>query len=142
MEERVLCRPRAPTDGYKDQDNVPAQVEPMDRSGRLRALCQKCSWQGLYGKLAQGLLELKRTFAKRECAGDATQLSKETEATMIWFKSCRRCRTGDVTIDMDMYGWYVLCLHCGYMKDLDHPDQAARSARRLVGTELMVKSLA
>ncbi|MCH8205556.1 MAG: hypothetical protein IH956_00960 [Chloroflexi bacterium] len=35
----------------------------------------------------------------------------------IWLKSCPRCQTGAVVLDRDVYGEYVQCLHCGYMKD-------------------------
>ena len=39
---------------------------------------------------------------------------------MIWFKSCPRCQRGDVILDRDIYSWYVQCLQCGYMKDLEN----------------------
>ena len=38
---------------------------------------------------------------------------------MIWFKSCPRCATGDLTLDSDMHGSYVMCLACGFSRDLD-----------------------
>lgn len=38
---------------------------------------------------------------------------------MIWFKSCPRCETGAVVLDKDLYGKHIMCLQCGYMKDLD-----------------------
>ena len=38
---------------------------------------------------------------------------------MIWFKSCPRCETGAVVLDKDYFGEHILCLQCGYMKDLD-----------------------
>ena len=38
---------------------------------------------------------------------------------MIWFKSCPRCETGAVVLDKDFYGKHIMCLQCGYMKDLD-----------------------
>jgi DNA-directed RNA polymerase subunit M/transcription elongation factor TFIIS len=38
---------------------------------------------------------------------------------MMWrFKSCPKCE-GDLFIDSDMNGWYVQCLQCGYLSDLD-----------------------
>lgn len=38
---------------------------------------------------------------------------------MIWFKACPRCQMGDITSGQDRYGRYVLCLQCGYLKDLE-----------------------
>jgi Zn ribbon nucleic-acid-binding protein len=38
---------------------------------------------------------------------------------MMWkFKSCPKC-AGDLFVDWDMNGWYVECLQCGYLSDLD-----------------------
>ncbi|MCI0438298.1 MAG: hypothetical protein L0177_04110 [Chloroflexi bacterium] len=33
---------------------------------------------------------------------------------MVLFKSCPRC-SGDRTLEQDFYGWYLLCLACGYV---------------------------
>ena len=33
---------------------------------------------------------------------------------MIYFKSCPRC-AGDRTLERDMYGWYIMCLNCGFV---------------------------
>ncbi len=33
---------------------------------------------------------------------------------MVLFKSCPRC-SGDRTMEQDLYGWYILCLACGYV---------------------------
>ena len=33
---------------------------------------------------------------------------------MVYFKSCARC-SGDRILDKDVYGWYMLCLACGYV---------------------------
>ena len=40
---------------------------------------------------------------------------------MILFKSCLRC-SGDRILEQDFYGWYILCLACGYVTypDLGH----------------------
>jgi uncharacterized protein (DUF983 family) len=38
---------------------------------------------------------------------------------MVWFKSCPRCTTGDLSLENDMYGWHVMCLACGFDKDID-----------------------
>jgi len=38
---------------------------------------------------------------------------------MMWkFKSCPKC-AGDLFVDWDTNGWYVECLQCGYLSDLD-----------------------
>ena len=44
---------------------------------------------------------------------------------MVWFKSCPRCTTGDLTLENDMYGWHVLCLACGFDKDIDDAQGAS-----------------
>ena len=33
---------------------------------------------------------------------------------MVLFKSCPRCE-GDRTVEQDLYGWYILCLACGFV---------------------------
>jgi hypothetical protein len=38
---------------------------------------------------------------------------------MVWFKSCPRCTTGDLALENDLYGWHVMCMACGFMKDID-----------------------
>ena len=43
---------------------------------------------------------------------------------MLWLKSCPRCQEGDVTLDRDMWGWNIMCLQCGYMKDVEDPNGA------------------
>ena len=32
----------------------------------------------------------------------------------VLFKSCLRC-WGDRVIECDFYGWYIVCLACGYV---------------------------
>ena len=49
---------------------------------------------------------------------------------MIWFKACPRCRVGDLVLDQDLYGWNILCLQCGYMKDVYGAAQATRAKDR------------
>ena len=44
---------------------------------------------------------------------------------MILFKSCPRC-SGDRSLEQDFYGWYVLCLTCGYVT---YPEFGLRRAR-------------
>lgn len=48
---------------------------------------------------------------------------------MIMFKACPRCQAGDVVVDKDIYGWNLLCLQCGYMKDFGKPAEAVKMAR-------------
>ncbi len=33
---------------------------------------------------------------------------------MLWLKSCPRCDKGDLCQDMDIFGYFVSCLQCGY----------------------------
>lgn len=37
---------------------------------------------------------------------------------MIWFKSCRRCG-GDLSLEKDDYGSYMLCIQCGFHGDIE-----------------------
>ncbi len=39
---------------------------------------------------------------------------------MIKFKVCPRCH-GDLYLNEDIFGKYVNCLQCGYLKDLETP---------------------
>ena len=36
---------------------------------------------------------------------------------MIKFKACPKCK-GDLYLNQDMYGKYLNCLQCGYLKDI------------------------
>ena len=36
---------------------------------------------------------------------------------MIKLRACPKCR-GDLYLNQDMYGKYLNCLQCGYLKDL------------------------
>ena len=36
---------------------------------------------------------------------------------MIAFKACPKCR-GDINVAEDIFGKYLSCLQCGYLKDL------------------------
>jgi len=36
---------------------------------------------------------------------------------MIRFKACPKC-AGDLYVNKDMYGQFLNCLQCGYLKDL------------------------
>ena len=42
---------------------------------------------------------------------------------MIFFKACPRCH-GDLYLDSDMYGVYVKCLQCAFVKDSTIDTQA------------------
>lgn len=38
----------------------------------------------------------------------------------MWkLKRCPRCG-GDIFLDKDQYTWYMQCLQCGYLRDLDN----------------------
>ena len=39
---------------------------------------------------------------------------------MIKFKACPKCR-GDIHVAEDIFGKYLNCLQCGYLKDLPAP---------------------
>ena len=39
---------------------------------------------------------------------------------MIRLKSCPRCETGAIVVNKDYFGDNIMCLQCGYMKDLDN----------------------
>lgn len=43
---------------------------------------------------------------------------------MIMLKACPRCSTGDLFVDRDYYSWNVMCLQCGFMKDVDDVSHA------------------
>ena len=36
---------------------------------------------------------------------------------MLYLKACPRCK-GDIVCDCDMYGAYLECLQCGFVRDL------------------------
>lgn len=57
---------------------------------------------------------------------------------MIYFKSCSRCHDGDVIFESDMSGKYLLCMQCGYMKDLVSPP-ADRVTERAAYTHRLSK---
>ena len=41
---------------------------------------------------------------------------------MVFLKGCAKCG-GDVLLDRDMYGKYIKCLQCGFLKDVVGDDQ-------------------
>jgi phage terminase large subunit GpA-like protein len=51
---------------------------------------------------------------------DQPQSSDRDGESMIYFRSCPRC-AGAQAIEKDMYGWYISCLHCGYVSYPDVP---------------------
>ncbi len=53
---------------------------------------------------------------------------------MIKFKVCPRCH-GDLYLNEDIFGKYVNCLQCGYMKDSEPPALTKKETeRRLAAT--------
>lgn len=44
---------------------------------------------------------------------------------MLRLKGCPKCK-GTVALDRDHYGWYELCLQCGYHRDLETIVQVER----------------
>ena len=72
--------------------------------------------------------EAHLTLAHTEQHSDANRpvklVTRFGEAWMMHFKQCPRCRTGDVTVEKDLSGWYALCIHCGFVKDLRDPTEA------------------
>ena len=49
---------------------------------------------------------------------------------MIYFKTCPRC-SGDQAVEKDMYGWYVVCLHCGHVA---YPDVQSKRKQPAAGS--------
>ena len=43
---------------------------------------------------------------------------------MLLFKSCPKCTTGDLVKARDVFGEYLECIQCGYMKDLAAVDRS------------------
>ena len=43
---------------------------------------------------------------------------------MIRFKGCPKCH-GDLYLSKDMYGKYLTCLQCGFLKDLSAQPEVA-----------------
>lgn len=38
---------------------------------------------------------------------------------MVWLKACPRCQRGGLKLDSDMYGKFVQCVQCGFIKELN-----------------------
>ena len=55
---------------------------------------------------------------------------------MIYFKSCPRCR-GDVNLTIDIFGKYLSCLQCGFLKDIvnDAPQSQDKKPEPIVVAE-------
>ena len=58
---------------------------------------------------------------------------------MILFKSCPKCMTGDLIKSRDMFGEYLECIQCGFMKDLPAPAQSVAPAPAPVPVDLGVE---
>ena len=49
---------------------------------------------------------------------------------MVLFKSCPRCE-GDRTVEHDLYGWYILCLTCGFVAyPQNNPEEEVEKEKR------------
>lgn len=46
----------------------------------------------------------------------------------MWKLKCYSKCDGDLFVDWDMNGWYVQCLQCGYLADLETGLKAKREA--------------
>ncbi|MCH9037874.1 MAG: hypothetical protein IIC23_00645 [Chloroflexi bacterium] len=46
--------------------------------------------------------------------GKRQKMGAVSGVNMVLFKSCPRC-SGDRTLEEDLYGYYILCLACGYV---------------------------
>lgn len=44
---------------------------------------------------------------------------------MIKFKVCPKCR-GDLYLGEDIFGKYLSCMQCGYLKDVEEPQPLAQ----------------
>ena len=43
-------------------------------------------------------------------------------------KICPKCRGNNVYLDSDEYGWYELCIQCGYHRDLQNLREVQKRA--------------
>ena len=39
----------------------------------------------------------------------------------MWFKSCPKCKSGDLHLDRDTYGKFQRCIQCGFIRDVAAP---------------------
>ena len=55
---------------------------------------------------------------------------------MIYFKSCPRCR-GDVNLTIDIFGKYLSCLQCGFLRDIvdDAPQSQDKKPEPVVAAD-------
>ena len=55
---------------------------------------------------------------------------------MIYFKSCPRCR-GDVCLTIDIFGKYLSCLQCGFLRDIvdDAPQSQDKKPETVVAAD-------
>ncbi len=44
---------------------------------------------------------------------------------MLQLKACPKCKTGDMVLEKDVYGWFRQCIQCSFIEDL--PTDAAVS---------------
>lgn len=50
---------------------------------------------------------------------------------MIYFKACPKCH-GDLIKDKDIYGSFIKCLQCGYLRDLEVGGILPKKARERI----------
>ena len=45
-------------------------------------------------------------------------------------KSCPKCIKGDLAFDKDSFGWYLQCVQCAHLIDLEIPNTTTHSSYR------------
>ena len=51
---------------------------------------------------------------------------------MMFLKACPKCR-GDLLLRGDVYGSYVTCLQCGFLKDVENGQKHVAAEKKFVG---------
>ena len=59
---------------------------------------------------------------------------------MFWLRACPRCN-GDVFLEEDTDGYYVVCLQCGYLFEVQRQASVKEIARALKSRYEEVKAL-
>ena len=49
---------------------------------------------------------------------------------MMLLRACPRCH-GDLSLDSDIYGKYLSCLQCGFVRDVTEIEARAKAKREL-----------
>jgi hypothetical protein len=55
----------------------------------------------------------------------------EGRQTMLYFKSCPKCRTGTVEHSNDLFTQYVQCLNCGLLRDVPEGHDALSTLKQM-----------